>query len=148
MTQGLVEATTGCKKSHGQLALWRASRALAVLEDKRRFPREVLRKIGKSNVNSTWVQAIEVLEKRLEPSIAKGQPSVLLDEPEASFSLVWQARLWNKLADPALARDFQIIVATHSAFALGIAHANYIDVAPGFREEAEKVLRQRFASLS
>lgn len=144
-TQGLAEVTSGRKKSHGQLALWRTSQALAVLEDKRRFPKDILRKMKKSNVNSVWVEAIEVLEKRLEASIAKGQPSVLLDEPEANFSLVWQARLWSKLGAAALAKNFQIIVATHSAFALGIAHANYIDVAPGFRQEAEEVLRQRFA---
>lgn len=143
--QGLAEVTAGRRKSHGQLALSRTSMALSVLEDKKRFPKEVLYKVKKANVNSVWVAAIEVLEKRLEASIEKGQSSVLLDEPEANFSLVWQARLWKRLGAKALANDFQIIVATHSAFALGIAHANYIDVVPGFRQEAEAVLRSRFA---
>lgn len=143
-TQGVDEVVNGKNRSHGQSTLSRVSHTLAVLENRAGFPKEVLRKVKKSQVNDLWGQGVDLLEKRLAPSIERGQPSVLLDEPEANFSLVWQARLWKRLADKALAQDFQIIVATHSAFALGIEHAHYIDVVPGFRQEAEKVLQERF----
>ena len=64
----------------------------------------------------------------------------------ANFSLVWQARLWTLLANPQVAERFQVIVASHSAFALGSPHAHYIDLQNGFREEAEQALRDRFGA--
>jgi hypothetical protein len=60
--------------------------------------------------------------------------------------LLWQARLWELLARPDIAQKFQVIVATHSAFALGIAHANYIDFEPGVRAESESILRARLGA--
>lgn len=120
--------------------------ALAVLSGRQPFPTEVRRTIDARGVNDVWRQAIAVLEKRLVGTIPRGQPSLLLDEPEANCSLVWQARLWTLLSRPEVAAKFQIIVASHSAFALGIAHAHYIDTAPGFRQEVEANLRSRFAA--
>lgn len=141
---GIVEAMTARRRSHGELALQRANPALAVLLGKLPFPTEVRYGIKRDHVNEKWQEALDVLERRLVASIPRGQPTVLLDEPEANYSLAWQAKLWSLLAEPSVAERCQVIVASHSAFALGIPHANYIETEPGMRETAEHVLRARF----
>lgn len=143
---GIVEAMTSRRRSHGEMALQRANPALSVLLGKVPFPTEVRYGVRRDEVNDKWQEALDVLERRLIPTIPKGQPSVLLDEPEANYSLAWQAKLWALLANPAVAERCQVIVASHSAFALGIAHANYIETEPGIRETAEQALRARFST--
>lgn len=144
-TQGMQEVMTRNKNSHGQQAANRANLALNILTGKLNFPQQIERKVRREHVNSVWQEAIDVLEQRLTPSIPIGQSSLLLDEPEANYSLVWQARLWTWMANPEIAKKMQIIVASHSAFALGIEHAHYIDLVPGYRQEAEATLRTRFS---
>jgi predicted ATPase len=131
--------------SHGQTALGRLNPALAILMGDAPFPAAVEQRVQRKNVNSMWAEALDVLEAAMAGSEEPGQRTILLDEPEANFSLVWQSRLWRRLADPKVAERFQVIVATHSAFALGIGHAHYIDFVEGFRDEAEATLRARFA---
>lgn len=144
-SMGMSEIMASKRASHGQLSAHRGDQALAVLLGKAPFPEKINRRMTPDRVNDVWKCALEVIEARLAASIDLGQPTLLLDEPEANYSLVWQARLWTLLSRPDLASKFQIIVATHSAFALGIDHANYIEVVPGFREEAESALRARFS---
>lgn len=142
--QGLVEKLTNSRSSHGEAVLTRASTALAVLGGRAQFPAVVDYRVNRKAMNSTWTSALDLVEAAMGASIARGQPSVLLDEPEANCSLVWQSRMWQLLADEAVAANFQILVATHSPYALGIKHANYIEFEPGYREEAEAGLRTRF----
>lgn len=131
--------------SHGQGALGRLNPVLSVLMGQAQFPAAVEKRVQRKNVNSLWAEALDVLEAAMAANIEPGQRTILLDEPEANFSLVWQSRLWRRLADPKVAERFQVIVATHSAFALGIEHAHYIDFVDGFRQETEDALRARFA---
>jgi predicted ATPase len=144
--QGMEEVMTGKRASHGQMSLYRAGLAIGVLMGNAKFPTQIERKIKREHVNEVWQRAIDVLEARLTPSIAKGQPSVLLDEPEANYSVVWQARLWKLIANEAMAKQYQVIVASHSAFAFGIEHANYIETEKGYRQKAESALKERFGS--
>lgn len=55
--------------------------------------------------------------------------SALLDEPDAHLSIPAQAALWRRLEQ--LAAHVQLIVATHSPFALG-ARAAVIEMVPGY----------------
>lgn len=142
--QGVAE--TLARGSHGQTALRRMGGALAIVHGKAVFPASVRRTMSASNVNSMWQEALALLDKRLVPTVPRGQASLLLDEPEANYSVQWQARLWEMLAQPVVAKRFQIIVASHSVFAMGIPHANYIDFVPGFRQDVENILRSRFAA--
>lgn len=145
--QGVGEAMSGGKRSHGQASLGRMEAVLGVLLGKLQFPPEVIHKAQKKNYNDSYGAAIDVLLADMEPSIPKGQQTILLDEPEANFSLVWQSRLWARLASPAVSEKFQIIVASHSAYSLNIPHANYVEFEPGFREEAEAGLLARFGTV-
>jgi len=142
--QGLAECIVLPKRSQGQAVLSRVSGALNILAGEAPFPAAVEAQVDRKYVNDVWGRALGTVEKAMAASIDKGQPTILLDEPEANFSLVWQSRLWRRLASSEAAQRCQIIVASHSAFALGIEHANYIDFEPGFREEVEGALTQRF----
>ena len=143
---GIIEAMTAHRRSHGELALYRVNPALAMLNGKAKFPDQIQRLVQRDQVNDRWQMALDLLEARLQARRGKGQPTILLDEPESNYSLVWQSRLWGILARREVADRFQVIVASHSAFALGISHANYFEMTPGIREEAEEALRARFKS--
>lgn len=145
MERGIAEAMGSARRSHGQLSLSRSDTALAVLLGKAAHPQTIVSKLNKKTVNDQWVKALELVETRLGASVERGQPSVLLDEPEANFSLVWQSRLWSLLSQADVAQKHQVIVASHSPFALGIAHANYIEFEPGYLEEALAALKSNFA---
>jgi predicted ATPase len=140
--QGMAE--TMSRGSHGQSAMRRLGQALDIVMGQTAFPDKVDHRVNPDRVNDTWQRALKVLEKRLVGTIPAGQPTVLLDEPETNFSLVWQARLWELLTLPHVVQRRQVIVATHSAFALNIPHAHYIEFEPGFRAEAEAALFARF----
>jgi predicted ATPase len=142
--QGLAEKLQLSRQSHGEAALVRATPALALLTGQAQFPAEVLQRFDR-RVNDVWTEVLALVDAAMAPTIARGQPTILLDEPESNHSLVWQARLWELLARESVANNFQVIVASHSAYALGIKHANYIDFEDGFRAEAEAGLRARFA---
>lgn len=103
--------------------------------------------MSRSAVNSSWGHALDLVEERMVARIPKGQGSVLLDEPEANFSLLWQSRLWELLADPAVSESFQIIVASHSPFALNVPHANYIEFEPDYCADATALLQKHFAKV-
>lgn len=144
MERGLAEAMGSARRSHGQLSLSRTDSALAVLMGKSASPTSIPYTMNKKHVNDQWVQAIEIVEKRLQANTERGQPSVLLDEPEANFSLVWQSRLWTLLRRPEVAQKHQVIVASHSPFALGLPDAHYIEFEPGYMADALSALRAQF----
>lgn len=146
MRHGIIEATERHRRSHGQATASRVGAALDVLVGKQPLPKELVRKLNKASVNGAWAQALELAEERMKPSVEKGQGSILLDEPEANFSLKWQGMLWAMLADGRTAQRFQIIVASHSPFALRLPGAHYIDMVPGYREEVQGLLTAHFGA--
>lgn len=66
-----------------------------------------------------------------------GPTTLLLDEPERSADFLAEAKLWEVLA---LNRRFQLIVATHSPFAIDIPGANYIEFKPGYVQACRDAL--------
>lgn len=142
MDRGMQEAMGSQKQSHGQNSMRRLHQVLGLILGNEPFP--VFEGVNTSGDPHRPNEARNLLAKRMTASVPKGQPSILLDEPEANYSLLWQARLWGLLEKPENTEKYQVIVATHSAFALGIPHAHYIDVDPMFRLESELLLRMRF----
>jgi len=83
------------------------------------------------NYNSVWVKAgndFADYVKTLEPT---GLPTLLLDEPDRSLSIPNAAMLIRNLL-PKLAECAQVIVATHSPFALAMKGSALIDMEPGY----------------
>lgn len=117
------------RASTGQTTLRRMDRCLAVLTGKAEPPKKIDWRIKSAIANDVWRAKLKNVENLLAPAISKGQPTVLLDEPESGMSLLWQAALWRKvLASQAVAERCQIICASHSPFCLGIPHAHYIEM--------------------
>ena len=76
-----------------------------------------------------------------------GRKTIILDEPEAGLSLVYQNGLWINLMR-ALSKDHQVIVATHSPFALSIIDANYIETEEGIVDKSKDALNMLFDRIS
>lgn len=147
MDLGLRNLFAQKKTSHGQLSAHRIDTALAVLTGKEKAPAAVEWRVNRKNANSHWTAALDIVEARMKASIERGQPTIILDEPEANFSLLWQSRLWDLISSQAVTRDFQVIVATHSVFALGFPDANYIDFEPGYVEKATNAMQLKALTL-
>jgi len=83
-----------------------------------------------------WADETRQATKFLTANIDEnGPPTILLDEPGRSLSIPRQAELWHILANQ---ERFQIIVATHSVFALYLMGAKYLDVKPGYLAECRE----------
>ena len=65
---------------------------------------------------------------------ATDRPTVLLDEPSRSLDLRTEIRFFERLAE---VEDVQIILATHSTFALHLPGANYVETYPRYVKTAK-----------
>lgn len=146
-SQGVTEAISSRRGSHGQNAARRMNDALGLLDGQLHPPADIRWDVRKRDVNSTWGQMLAIVENRMTASVPRGQLTLLLDEPESNFSLVWQSRLWRLLSRPDVAERLQVIVATHSVFSLGIPEAHYVEFEPGYVEAATSALREKAALL-
>lgn len=137
--QGLRETTT--KGSTGERGLSRLNGLLALLMGKApgptvaKFPEAIAWKTPRTGISKSQKARITTAEELLAPTIAAGPKTILLDEPESGFSLTWQNGIWSNILDNIDPAKFQVIVATHSPFALGLKNANYIEMTPGFKAE-------------
>jgi hypothetical protein len=88
--------------------------------------------------NDIWRGATTAFVEYVEGLPRTGPMTVLLDEPDRSLSIPNQAQVWQAL--PRLAQRAQVIVATHSPFALG-AGGDVIDLHPGYVAECREALK-------
>lgn len=113
------------------------------------FPQQIQWRITKDSVNSFWQRRLEQAERLLAARIPAGPKTLLFDEPESGFSLPWQSGLWQNVFAQIDPQEFQVIIATHSPFALRIPGANYIEMEPGYMTQSEvavATLMSRFAA--
>lgn len=87
----------------------------------------------------SWTKKLRQVATFLDGTLERGQPTVLLDEPDRSLSIKLQAGLWHNLA-ARYAGNVQVIAASHSPFALRLPGAHYIDLSPGYLAECEGVI--------
>jgi predicted ATPase len=134
-TEGI--ANTMFRGSAGQTTMFRSDRLITeivageVPEAAWKFSRE-------PTSNDAWGQRAKLAAHFLEGNAKKGQPTLLLDEPERSFDLNSQVGVWRFLR--AYADQVQFIVASHSLFALKIPEAHYIKLSPRYLAGSEAVL--------
>jgi predicted ATPase len=124
------------KGSAGQTTLFRFEELLGAIM--RREVPEVEWKIRRERSNDTYRKWLGIAEHFLAGSGAKGQPTVLLDEPERSYDINAQVGCWRMLR--AYAPQTQFIVASHALFALKIPEAHYIGMSPGYLDGSLKAL--------
>lgn len=144
--EGLRACVT--KGSVGQLSMARGNRAFSILtkslkgEAETGFPKAVAWQVSRQHLATPLLALLDGL---LEARCPRGPQTLLLDEPESGFGMPWQAGLWANIlgrVDPA---RHQVIVATHSPFALEVPGAHYIEMTPGYHDECLATL---MASLS
>lgn len=104
-------------------------------------PSDIQWKVMRKGANSVWAERIKLVDAMLAPKCAKGPQTLLFDEPESGFNLDWQARVWLNVLSKVDPARHQVIVATHSPFALGMPNANYIEMEPGSIDHALSLLR-------
>ena len=98
------------------------------------FPKEI--EINLSAAGSLK-RAFEELNMKLIPDDSKGQPTIILDEPESGLSPAHQRGLFSVLTNKKVTEKYQIILATHSAFALPVPkNCNLIEMSPGYAASA------------
>lgn len=139
-------ANTLAKGSTGELGLQRLDRMLQVLMKGGNalvpagFPSEIEWRLSRDGFSERSKARMALIKDLLRAKRATGQKTFIFDEPESGFSLPWQARLWSGIFANLDPNEFQVIVATHSPFALGIPGANYIEMSPGYVQECEIAL--------
>lgn len=129
------------KGSAGQTTMFRIDKIIGALL--KGEPAEIDRRIKAEGVNDSWAKQLKVAEHFLKGSGKKGQPTVLLDEPERSFDLPTQVMIWRFIR--AYSKQVQFIVASHSFFALGLPGVNYIELTDGYLEQGlicQHILRE------
>lgn len=88
-----------------------------------------------------WEAAVASLKGGKAKPGAPKQQTILLDEIEMNLDFAHQAMVWKTLR--ALVEDgkHQIIVASHSPFAISVPGAHYIETSPGYLEASRAALR-------
>lgn len=146
------------QQSPGEKILKRFDEVYKIIKGKEPIPSEILYKSGSQYFtkeklmerhDSVDARKFRVIEKRLNPQIEVGQPTICLDEPEVNLCFLSQHALWNTLKSKKVTNKYQLIVVTHSLAALGIKDAHYIDFDDGtYRQECEKLLTKKGKELS
>lgn len=119
-------ANTMSKASTGLTTMNRLNRMFAVALGKAPFPAKVDDRL--KSTSDRYQAAFELLKA----TIPKGQRTLIFDEPESGLAIPVQSNLFNLLFKAAKQNDFQIILATHSAFSLGLPECNYIEMEPDY----------------
>lgn len=133
-SEGLQE--TQLRESTGLTTMARMNKILNVLLGKTQMPEKIETR-GHYKVEKLENHAKEMLAG----SIPLGNRTILIDEPESGLAVHVQAKLWNIIEKSAKENNLQIIVATHSPFAL-TCDANFIELQPGYIDIAKNYIKE------
>ena len=122
------------KGSSGQTTMRRLSDILADLHEEKPVP--AVEDRTQKHMNDIWMEKVEISKLLLKGEGKKGPPTLLMDEPERSFDLPLQVQCWRFIRVHSAKN--QIIVASHSPFALNIPEATYHEMEPGYLDVALK----------
>lgn len=124
-----------CKPSQGQLRIAKLSKVLGLLKK----PPD-LKQVPNVKYNSTWMNCFRGFSKYVSTLPNAGIVTLLMDEPDRSLSIENQVGLWKIL--PQIAEKHQVIVATHSPFAIMRDCGNVLDMEIGYLERTRKAIRE------
>jgi energy-coupling factor transporter ATP-binding protein EcfA2 len=122
--------------SHGQATV---SHLIRFLKAK---PERVRYSFTRAKATAKWAPIYEVgIESIKNVRKQRGVPKqqvILLDEIDRSLDFAKQAGVWKQLRH--LATDHQIIIASHSPFAVSVPGAHYIETTPHYLQNSRKAL--------
>lgn len=122
--EGVME--TQLRESTGYTTMARLQKVLNVIAGEGKMPHEFAKKV---NIDEKYGQF-------LEAKIEKGQQTIILDEPESGLAIHAQSKIFRMIEKAAKEKNLQIIIATHSPFAL-MSEANFIELHPGYIQKAK-----------
>lgn len=91
--------------------------------------------------NDEWKWAIDEFTAHVKTLPRTGPPTLLLDEPDRSLSIPNTVGLWCGFL-PRLAKTCQVVVASHSPFALDVPGANVIEMHEGYLDMCRKAMEK------
>ena len=133
MSEGLKEVMAN-EESHGEQSIRRFADTLGIVAGKKPPPKEVVFKTHAKGATGERLERWSILEKRMNGTCEKGAFSILMDEPESNLSLSNQHDVFSFIDRVAVDNNVQVIVASHSPFALGLPNTHYVDMAPGYMD--------------
>ena len=130
------------KKSSGQLALQRLNESIMILNGKKEFP--IFDSTGFFSDRNIWTSIENIKEASilLKASIPKSQPTIIFDEPEYGLEYKYQLNLLKNIVTQANKNNIQVIMSSHSMFALGYPDVNYIELEEGYIESSINCLQE------
>lgn len=126
-------------ESTGKTTLYRINKIVDILIGKEEMPKEIIYKKSQEYLTKDR-------KKLLEARVPLGQQSILLDEPESGLAIHIQRNLFKQIDQAAKEKGLQIIVATHSIFALS-CDANFIELEEGYIKKAKENLNMLLKEL-
>jgi energy-coupling factor transporter ATP-binding protein EcfA2 len=96
------------------------------------FPTKIEWRVSREALSKYQPERVAAVDVLLAAGRPVGPKTLIFDEPESGFSMPWQVGLWHNVFSKVDSSRFQVIVATHSPFAIGIPGANYIEMEPGY----------------
>jgi len=111
----------------------------------RNDPKSVSYKLKSSQVTPefkpVWTAAVEALKNGVARKGVAKQQVILLDEVDLNLDFAHQAAVWAQLRELANEGNHQIIVASHSVFAVNVPGAHYIETSPGYLKDSRQALK-------
>lgn len=130
------------KGSSGEIVAHHVSNIFTSTRDKKRIQPEY--RVNKKHVNSVWKNWLEQIQEFFKPNIELADKvTVILDEPDRSLDIPNQSIIWKSLSSPKLLERVQLIIASHSTFAVDVSGANYIEFTPNYLEECRKAVSEQ-----
>jgi len=96
-------------------------------------------KVDPNHVNSSWAEVLQECVDHLQPSIEVGKLTVLMDEPDTHLDWPTKSQFWNNI--PVFAKQVQLIIATHSIYALKLQDVHWIELQRGYQKECLTLLQ-------
>lgn len=130
MIEGILEIQA--KKSSGQMAIQRLNKAIAILTQREVFPDFNSKDFISDRGILTSIEELKYAKKLLKESIPVSQPTIILDEPEYGLGYKYQFNVLRNIITQANKNNIQVIMASHSMFALGYSDVNYVELEEGY----------------
>ena len=114
-------------------------------------PEKVKLAFGLKDATGDWgtiyrVATESIMNVEKSKAKKKRQSVILLDEVDSHLDFAKQHAMWTQLKE--MAQTHQIIVASHSPFAVSVPGANYIEATPGYLDGARAALASLLESKS
>lgn len=120
--------------SHGQATV---AKLVSFLSAK---PTKVRYAISKTKLSGSWEKLWDIGTESLANVTVDGEPQqvILLDEVDRSLDFAKQHEVWRELRE--MAKTTQIIIASHSPFAVSAPGAHYIETTPDYLSASRQAL--------